>query len=111
MRCTRFEITRLTGTNGGRSAPDRKAADPPGVSLSRKRCKQRRVESRSRVWRLWFNAQWNNDFRHAPRAVLTGERDGYSVDYGAFHQVVKAYREGIVYSGEYCHHAGAGMEL
>src|SRR5512139_1896860 len=50
----RYLYRRLTGTNGGRSAPDRKDADPPGVSLSRKRCKQRRVESRSRVWRLRF---------------------------------------------------------
>ena len=51
-----------------------------------------------------FDAQWNDDFHHALRAVLTGERGGYYVDYGEFHQLVKAYREGFVYSGEYSQH-------
>ena len=48
-----------------------------------------------------FDAQWNDDFHHALRGVLTGERTGYYMDYGEFHQLVKAYREGFVYSGEY----------
>ena len=48
-----------------------------------------------------FDAQWNDDFHHALRGVLTGERSGYYMDYGEFHQLVKAFREGFVYSGEY----------
>lgn len=48
-----------------------------------------------------FDAQWNDDFHHALRGVLTGERSGYYMDYGDFHQLVKAYREGFVYSGDY----------
>ncbi|MDH3443773.1 MAG: malto-oligosyltrehalose trehalohydrolase [Deltaproteobacteria bacterium] len=48
-----------------------------------------------------LDAQWNDDFHHALRGVLTGERSGYYVDYGNFSQLVKAYREGFVYSGEY----------
>jgi maltooligosyltrehalose trehalohydrolase len=47
------------------------------------------------------DAQWNDDFHHALRGVLTGEKSGYYQDYGEFHQLVKAYREGFVYSGEY----------
>ena len=35
------------------------------------------------------------------RTLLTGERTGYYEDYGEFAQLVKAYREGFVYSGEY----------
>src|SRR5262249_52786422 len=50
---------------------------------------------------LGFDALWNDDFHHALRTVLTDERTGYYEDYGAFHQLVKAYREGFVYSGEY----------
>ena len=48
-----------------------------------------------------LDAQWNDDFHHALRGVLAGEKSGYYVDYGEFHQLVKAYREGFVYSGEY----------
>ena len=48
-----------------------------------------------------LDGQWNDDFHHALRALLTGERAGYYRDYGDFAQLVKAYREGFVYSGEY----------
>jgi maltooligosyltrehalose trehalohydrolase len=51
-----------------------------------------------------LDAQWNDDFHHALRGVLTGERSGYYVDYGEFRQLVKTYREGFVYSGEYSKH-------
>jgi maltooligosyltrehalose trehalohydrolase len=48
-----------------------------------------------------LDSQWNDDFHHALRAVLTRDNSGYYADYGEFHQLVKAYREGFVYSGEY----------
>ena len=48
-----------------------------------------------------LDAQWNDDFHHCLRTVLTGERDGYYRDYGEFAQLVKSYREGFAYSGEY----------
>ncbi len=50
------------------------------------------------------DAQWNDDFHHALRTLLTGERDGYYVDFGEFSQLVKAFREGFVYSGQYSHY-------
>ncbi len=51
-----------------------------------------------------LDAHWNDDFHHALRCVITDERGGYYEDYGEFHQLVKAYREGFVYSGEYSKH-------
>ncbi len=48
-----------------------------------------------------LDAQWNDDFHHCLRTALTGERSGCYRDYGAFDQLVKAYREGFAYSGEY----------
>ena len=48
-----------------------------------------------------FDAQWNDDFHHALRGMLTGEKRGYYMDYGEFRQLAKAYREGFVYSGEH----------
>ncbi len=51
-----------------------------------------------------MDAQWNDDFHHALRTLVTGERVGYYEDYGDFLQLVKAFREGFVYSGEYSRH-------
>jgi maltooligosyltrehalose trehalohydrolase len=48
-----------------------------------------------------LDAQWNDDFHHALHALLTRERNGYYEDFGEFKQLVKACREGFVYSGEY----------
>ena len=48
-----------------------------------------------------LDAQWNDEFHHALRALLTEQRTGYYRDYGEFRQLVKAYTEGFVYSGEY----------
>jgi maltooligosyltrehalose trehalohydrolase len=48
-----------------------------------------------------LDAQWDDDFHHALRTLLTGERDGYYVDFGEFSQLAKAFREGFVYSGQY----------
>jgi maltooligosyltrehalose trehalohydrolase len=46
-------------------------------------------------------AQWSDDLHHALHAVITGERQGYYCDFGGFDQLLKALREGFVYSGEY----------
>jgi maltooligosyltrehalose trehalohydrolase len=48
-----------------------------------------------------LDALWNDDFHHSLHALLTGERAGYYQDFGEFGQVVKAFREGFVYSGEF----------
>ncbi len=48
-----------------------------------------------------LDAQWNDDFHHALHALLTGEQTGYYEDFGRFHHLVKAFREGFVYSGQY----------
>ncbi|MEJ2695150.1 MAG: malto-oligosyltrehalose trehalohydrolase [Candidatus Sulfobium sp.] len=48
-----------------------------------------------------MDAQWNDDFHHALHALLTGEKTGYYIDFGMTDHLVKAYREGFVYSGQY----------
>jgi maltooligosyltrehalose trehalohydrolase len=50
---------------------------------------------------LGLDAVWNDEFHHALRVLLTGERNGYYRDYGGLAQLEKAFREGFVYSGEY----------
>ncbi len=47
------------------------------------------------------DAQWNDDFHHVLRVLLTGERTGYYEDFGTVEQMGKAFSEGFVYSGQY----------
>jgi len=48
-----------------------------------------------------MDAQWNDDLHHSLRVALTGEREGYYVDYDGVASLSKALREGFAYSGEY----------
>jgi maltooligosyltrehalose trehalohydrolase len=48
-----------------------------------------------------LDAQWNDDFHHSLHTLLTKERNGYYQDFGHIDQLVKALREGFVYSGQY----------
>jgi maltooligosyltrehalose trehalohydrolase len=48
-----------------------------------------------------LDAQWNDDFHHALRTLVTGDRSGYYVDFGRMEHLAKALREGYVYSGQY----------
>lgn len=48
-----------------------------------------------------LDAQWNDDFHHCIHTLLTGERSGYYSDFGEFKHLVKAFREGFVYSGQH----------
>jgi maltooligosyltrehalose trehalohydrolase len=53
---------------------------------------------------IGMDAQWNDDFHHALRTLITQERTEYYQDYGQFEQLVKAFREGFVFSGQYSGH-------
>jgi maltooligosyltrehalose trehalohydrolase len=48
-----------------------------------------------------LDAQWNDDFHHALRVLLTGDRGGYYQDFGSLEQLAKAFHEGFVYAGDY----------
>ena len=48
-----------------------------------------------------LDAQWNDDFHHALHALLTGERNGYYVDFGQIEHLARAFTDGYVYSGQY----------
>lgn len=48
-----------------------------------------------------LDAQWNDDFHHSLHALLTSELNGYYQDFGQLEHLVKAFREGFVYSGQY----------
>ena len=50
---------------------------------------------------LGLDGQWSDDFHHIVHTLLTGEDNGYYRDYGSFDQLLKAYREGFIYSWQY----------
>lgn len=51
-----------------------------------------------------LEGQWNDDFHHALRVVLTGEHRGYYEDFHGMADLGTAVREGFVYSGRYSSH-------
>ncbi|MFH1442303.1 MAG: malto-oligosyltrehalose trehalohydrolase [Candidatus Omnitrophota bacterium] len=48
-----------------------------------------------------IDAQWCDDFHHCIHTLVTGEDTGYYVDYGKASDLVKSFKEGFVYSGQY----------
>lgn len=48
-----------------------------------------------------LDTQWTDDLHHALHALLTQERKGYYRDFGQVNDLVKAIKEGFVYSGQY----------
>lgn len=47
------------------------------------------------------DAQWADDFHHALRVLLTGDRSGYYAEFGAVADLAKAYRRPFVHDGQY----------
>jgi maltooligosyltrehalose trehalohydrolase len=48
-----------------------------------------------------LHGQWVDDLHHAIHALVTGERDGYYADFGAYEHVTKALRGAFVYDGQH----------
>lgn len=48
-----------------------------------------------------IDAQWLDGFHHAVHALLTRETSGYYADFGEVKHLVKALKEGFVYSGDF----------
>ena len=48
-----------------------------------------------------LDAQWSDDFHHAVHTLLTGEQDGYYLDFGAMDDLVRAIRNGYAYDWRY----------
>jgi len=48
-----------------------------------------------------FDAQWSDDLHHALHTLLTGERDGYYVDFGQPEQLALCLRRGAIFAGQF----------
>ena len=51
-----------------------------------------------------MDASWNDDFHHALHVALTGEKNGYFVDFRGIEDLARSLREGYVFSGQYSEH-------
>ncbi|HEV2355897.1 MAG TPA: malto-oligosyltrehalose trehalohydrolase, partial [Puia sp.] len=51
-----------------------------------------------------LDGQWVDEFHHALRTLLTGERKGYYEDFGEVNHLEKAFRNTYVYDGAYSPH-------
>jgi maltooligosyltrehalose trehalohydrolase len=49
---------------------------------------------------MGLDALWNDDFHHALRVALTGERHEYYVDFEGAPDVARAFQRGFVYTGQ-----------
>jgi maltooligosyltrehalose trehalohydrolase len=63
-----------------------------------------------------LDAVWSDDFHHALRALLAGDRSGYYQDYGELKHLASAYRDGFAYCGEYSrfrkrHHGSSAKDI
>jgi maltooligosyltrehalose trehalohydrolase len=50
---------------------------------------------------LGCDAVWADDFHHALRALLTGDRDGYYAEFGTLAQLGAAYRRPVLHTGQF----------
>lgn len=48
-----------------------------------------------------LDAQWSDDFHHSVHTLLTGERQGYYVDFGKMEHLITCLRDGYTYEGQY----------
>jgi maltooligosyltrehalose trehalohydrolase len=53
-----------------------------------------------------LDGQWADDFHHALHALLTGEKNGYYMDYGSPDHLARACRDGFAYTGQFSAYRG-----
>jgi maltooligosyltrehalose trehalohydrolase len=63
-----------------------------------------------------IDAQWHDDFHHSLHTILTGDKKSYYADFGELNQLVKAYRDGFVYTWTYSenrkrHHGSSSAHI
>jgi maltooligosyltrehalose trehalohydrolase len=51
-----------------------------------------------------MDAQWIDEFHHAMRVTITGDRTGYYSDFTGICDLAKAYKDAYVYDGQYSPH-------
>lgn len=77
------------------------ALDRSGFLIAESDLNDSRLIRAKDVWGYGLDSQWSDDFHHSLHSLLTGEREGYYLDFGGVGHLAKAIKEGYVYSGAY----------
>lgn len=78
-----------------------KAADPRAVVIAESGMNDPRVIRPAAQGGYGHDAQWADDFHHALRALLTGDREGYYSEFGATADLAKCYDRPFFHDGRY----------
>jgi maltooligosyltrehalose trehalohydrolase len=73
--------------------------DPHALVIAESGMNDPRVMRRPEVGGWGCDSAWADDFHHALRVLLTGDRDGYYADFGQVAQLAKAFRRPHVHDG------------
>jgi maltooligosyltrehalose trehalohydrolase len=77
------------------------AANPRAVVIAESGLNDPKVVRPVAAGGLGCDAQWADDFHHALRVLLTGERDGYYEEFGDVADLAKAFRRPFVHDGRF----------
>ncbi len=77
------------------------AVDPRALVIAESGLNDPKVIRPADVGGYGHDTQWADDFHHALRVLLTGERDGYYADFGLLRDLAKAYRRPFAHDGTY----------
>jgi maltooligosyltrehalose trehalohydrolase len=75
--------------------------DPRALVISESGLNDPKVIRPPEVGGWGHDAQWADDFHHALRVLLTGDRDGWYADFGEVGQLAKAFHRPFVHTGEW----------
>jgi maltooligosyltrehalose trehalohydrolase len=75
------------------------AADSRALVIAESGMNDPKVTRPREVGGWGHDAQWSDDFHHALRALLTGEREGYYAEFGELGQLAKAFERPFVHDG------------
>jgi maltooligosyltrehalose trehalohydrolase len=76
----------------------------PAVTIAESDLNDPKVIRSSDLGGWGYDSQWADDFHHALHAMMTGERDGYYVDYGTVEHLATTLRQGYMFTGQYSNH-------
>ncbi|HYS52380.1 MAG TPA: malto-oligosyltrehalose trehalohydrolase [Thermoanaerobaculia bacterium] len=81
-------------------------AGRPAYSIAESNLNDPRVITPKAAYGLGFDTQWSDDVHHALHTLLTGEKAGYYIGYGAASDLARVMSTGYLYVGQHSVYRG-----